>query len=463
MYYTDGYTSTKSFTMHTCSEPVAGFTMSDSQVCSGSSVTYTNSSTYANSYAWSFPGGSPSTSTSANPTVTYSTPGTYSVELTVTNAVGSSTKTSQIEILTAPEASFTASTTTIIPSESIELGNSSLNATSYTWTLTGGTPSSSSEEKPVVTYDTPGSYTITLTATNDNCKDVETKSGLITVVDPYTIIDDFETDEGHFNQYPTYSGTTIGISAESTQERVTTTSYGGSGSLEVSLLDDTSISTDWVARLLSGLGSPDNNTPFANSGALTFWLKSSTAGDDAVVQIWVDDSDGLEASPGVSVANDGKWHQYSFDLDDFGGTTITTGNGVLDASEVTLDAIVLAQSNTSTTLVAYIDDVIHDLGGKGTYLKQSSDKVSDIDMMEEISEIMVYPNPTKGMFTINLNNTENQEYEISVMNTSGSLIKSAKAFTNQHEMDIQDLPVGMYFVNIRNNKINKTISILKQE
>lgn len=45
------------------------------------------------SWAWSFPGATPSTSTSQNPTVTYAAPGWYDVTLTVSNSVGSNTKT----------------------------------------------------------------------------------------------------------------------------------------------------------------------------------------------------------------------------------------------------------------------------------------------------------------------------------------------------------------------------------
>ncbi|MDF3028929.1 MAG: hypothetical protein K0S23_3236 [Fluviicola sp.] len=45
------------------------------------------------SWSWSFPGGSPATSTSQDPIVTYAAPGWYDVTLTVANAIGSDTKT----------------------------------------------------------------------------------------------------------------------------------------------------------------------------------------------------------------------------------------------------------------------------------------------------------------------------------------------------------------------------------
>ena len=61
----------------------------------GGAVTFydltTNSPT---SWSWSFPGGTPSTSTSQNPTgITYSATGAYTVSLTTTNAFGSNLKT----------------------------------------------------------------------------------------------------------------------------------------------------------------------------------------------------------------------------------------------------------------------------------------------------------------------------------------------------------------------------------
>lgn len=62
--------------------------------CTGSSVNFSDLSLGENilSWSWAFDGGSPATSSDQNPSVTYSTPGTYDVELTVTDATGSDTK-----------------------------------------------------------------------------------------------------------------------------------------------------------------------------------------------------------------------------------------------------------------------------------------------------------------------------------------------------------------------------------
>ncbi|SFC18502.1 Por secretion system C-terminal sorting domain-containing protein [Flexibacter flexilis DSM 6793] len=72
--------------------PVADFVSSVDGGCAGTSVTFTNQSTNTpTSYAWTFEGGTPATSTAANPTVTYSTPGSYNVSLVATNSAGADT------------------------------------------------------------------------------------------------------------------------------------------------------------------------------------------------------------------------------------------------------------------------------------------------------------------------------------------------------------------------------------
>jgi PKD repeat protein len=72
--------------------PVAGFTSNTQAITTGGSVSFFDASTnLPTSWSWSFPGGTPSTSTLQNPTVSYSAAGCYNVTLTATNAFGSNT------------------------------------------------------------------------------------------------------------------------------------------------------------------------------------------------------------------------------------------------------------------------------------------------------------------------------------------------------------------------------------
>ena len=68
----------------------ADFSASSENVCAGSAVTFTPGETGTpTSWSWSFPGGTPSTSSSQFPVITYNTPGLYSVSLTVSNGTSS--------------------------------------------------------------------------------------------------------------------------------------------------------------------------------------------------------------------------------------------------------------------------------------------------------------------------------------------------------------------------------------
>ena len=87
---------------YTCA-PVADFKSNKVNGCVGTSITFSEQSAEgsgAGTYTWTFQGGSPATSNATTQAVSYATPGTYSVSLTVANASGSNTinKTSYITI-----------------------------------------------------------------------------------------------------------------------------------------------------------------------------------------------------------------------------------------------------------------------------------------------------------------------------------------------------------------------------
>ena len=90
----------------------------------------------------------------------------------------------------APTANFSASSTTIVEGESVNFTDISGNSpTSWSWNFTGGTPGTSNSQNPTITYNTAGTYEVSLTATNAQGSDTETKSGFITVNEPSNRVD----------------------------------------------------------------------------------------------------------------------------------------------------------------------------------------------------------------------------------------------------------------------------------
>lgn len=150
-------------TAYSCgTPPVAAFSGSPTTVCDGGSVAFTDQSTNTpTSWSWTFTGGTPSSSSAQNPTVTYNTPGTYAVSLTATNSSGSDVETisGYITVNANPTVSFSSSPSpaTVCAGQAVTLSGSG--ATSYSWTggVTNGvsfTPASS------------GTYTVTGTDGN---------------------------------------------------------------------------------------------------------------------------------------------------------------------------------------------------------------------------------------------------------------------------------------------------------
>jgi PKD repeat protein len=87
-------------------------------------------------------------------------------------------------IVVAPVANFSANPTTVMATQQVSFTDLSTNTpTSWSWTFAGGTPATSTEMNPVVTYSTPGTYNVSLTATNSAGSDNETKTGYITVTE----------------------------------------------------------------------------------------------------------------------------------------------------------------------------------------------------------------------------------------------------------------------------------------
>ncbi len=94
--------------------PVAQFTAATQNACEKTALQFTSSSSgFPSTYAWTFPGGTPATSTLANPLVTYANPGTYDVKLRVSNALGSDslTKTGWITVHPKPSKPLPSDTT----------------------------------------------------------------------------------------------------------------------------------------------------------------------------------------------------------------------------------------------------------------------------------------------------------------------------------------------------------------
>lgn len=144
------------------SAPTAGFNISDNTPCAGQSVTLTNTSVGATSYAWNIPGGTPNTSTDTNPTVVFNTAGSYTVTLTATNANGSQNSQQNITVNAVPATPTASSNSPVTAGNPINLSTPAVAGASYYWTGPGGF--TSTQQNPTVIGGAAGQYCVYLIA-----------------------------------------------------------------------------------------------------------------------------------------------------------------------------------------------------------------------------------------------------------------------------------------------------------
>lgn len=85
---------------------------------------------------------------------------------------------------TPPVADFSAGATQINIGDSVQFTDASSGGPdTWSWTFDGGNPASSFDPNPIVIYDSAGTYDVTLSVSNVNGSDSETKTGYIVVTD----------------------------------------------------------------------------------------------------------------------------------------------------------------------------------------------------------------------------------------------------------------------------------------
>jgi PKD repeat protein len=155
--YSGNSITTKSIVLYNL-EPVVDFT---ADVTSGKSpsslvVNFTDQSLYATSWAWDLDGDGTVDSTEQNPTYTYTTPGYYTVDLTVTGPGGSKTTTKRDYISILPTVNVNITGGTYTATRTVTLTSDDPTATIY-YTIDNTDPRNSS---------TRIQYTVSITINN---------------------------------------------------------------------------------------------------------------------------------------------------------------------------------------------------------------------------------------------------------------------------------------------------------
>ena len=354
--------------------------------------------------------------------------------------------------------------------------NTSLSSiTGYEWAFEGGSPSSSTNENPSVTYMQPGTYDVTLTVTNSAGSNTLTKSNYITIsslnaemTGPY--FQNFESEAfPTFENSPAASWTISGNITDS-WERATNAS-----SPNLSPIDNGNNSASFRVRSLEfidagethtlmtpGIDLSDLDAPVRAYFDLAYAKRSGNTSD--ILEVHVSDDCGRTWSK--------RWdRECNEDTDDLstngGGNVVfpfTPSSAHWEQQNVNINNYA-GRSNVSLKFVFS--------GSGGNWLYIDNFVVCETSQLslnkDSFSDLNIFPNPSKGDATIEFSLYKDSEIEIALSNLYGAVLAQERMDLKAELNSIQlkdlysSLKSGVYFIKITQDGVSATKKVVISE
>ncbi|MBL7805551.1 MAG: PKD domain-containing protein, partial [Saprospiraceae bacterium] len=151
-------------------------------ICAGGAVELNPDGNLDYTYQWSADPADPNLDPD-NPNPTVSPSETTNYYVTITNGVCVVLDTAQATVTPVPDAAMIYAFEKCVGEATVQFTDQSTgNPTGWLWTLPGGTPATSTEQNPLVTFSQDGTVTATLIAFNGICADTTTQEVVINIV-----------------------------------------------------------------------------------------------------------------------------------------------------------------------------------------------------------------------------------------------------------------------------------------
>ena len=353
-----------------------------------------------------------------------------------------------------PIADFRANNRFICSGDEVQYTQTSYNAkkenlSSFEWTFEGGTPSNSTEENPAVVYSEHGVYKTTLKVSNQAGQDRLVKESFLYVSDvtkgiPAPYIQNFGAE----------------VFAENTGFDQWSRSY----SEDASWTWDTSLSNN-ALKIRSGLFSKpgEKHALVSPSFDLTNTNETVTAYFDiAYAKRNGNSKDQLEVyiSKDCGETWQKKWAKDTEELSTFGQGNVYV-NFIPKAEHWDPFSINLSSFRGEENVKFKFEFS----GKEGNWLYLDDFIITDSTSLElhsnSISELKLFPNPSKGDATLEFELYENAEVDIRLTNIYGAVIaremRNLKASLNRISLQELngDLPAGVYFIQLQHKNYKR--------
>ncbi len=133
------------------------------------------------------------------------------------------------------------------------------------------------------------------------------------------------------------------------------------------------------------------------------------------------------------------------------GTSVALINEYDYDNDLFSEGLILEGNPSSPDLITFINPAsgsyLNGVIPNGTIYKFSKSTVGVSELQSNIIDIQMYPNPSNNYLTISTNNLKHQLNTVSILNINGQMLKKVRY--NKNAIDISDLSMGIYIVEIR--------------
>ena len=354
-------------------------------------------------------------------------------------------------IQTGIAANFVADNTDICVTDAVQFTDYSTGgATEWLWEFEGGTPATSTEQNPSVTYNNTGEFDVTLTVTGPSGSNTMTKENYINVMDvpeiPAAPTGETELCQNAPNTTYTTAGGMYATEYIWQLDPEEAGSISGSGlSVTVNWANDFHGDVEITVSGSNDCGMSMESDPLAVNIAPLPEDAGNISGEDEVCQ---ENTDTYTVTP-IGFADTYNWSLEPSEA----GTVVNNGSECnITWSDSYEGAAVLK--------VAGVNDC-----GEGEWSDGFDITVMNctgIGNNPQGSTLSIYPNPSTGNFTLELN--ANDKVTLKILNTIGKTVyqisnMEVKGFYTQ-ALNLNDLAEGVYYLRLEGNTLNTTEKIV---
>jgi Zn-dependent metalloprotease len=392
-----------------------------------------------------------------------------------------------------PLANFEADQIVAGINEAITFSDISVHVpTSWNWSFPGGNPSTSTDQYPVVSYSSLGTYTVTLQVTNAFGNDTEIKINYINIQNASFMCDDTGSSASHGTLYD--SGGLDGSYLDYEYCTFLIEPAECAGSITLNL---TEFNTEADYDYLGIYDGPDASGPslFYSSGTTN--ISSVTANSGAIFIVWNSDetvtfpgfildwsSESENAIPMITVSEDCLFYGNTVQLETSTQTltvhnsgcdtlfieNISTNSGAYVVGsfpsyilpqnsavlEVSFTPVDITSYDATLTILNNSEDMYICLTGQGTV---------GIEEIKNVNNISLYPNPTTTESVLELNILEPTTLVVELLDITGKLEKQIY-MANHNQLgamrfSIDPVSPGVHFVRIKTLEGNVVVKLVK--